>query len=139
MEDFASTTWPNEKYKWEAVKHFQDNWDINAPDFAEMLERALAKTYNLLASLNNYPKGMIVNSAKSAPEDVRAMFIVLFDEAAHLHFDCFYRPHHNARATFIRVRRNACHDLGLDGICADIRSAHRGFRACHSVAVAIRV
>ena len=25
--------WHEEKYKWEAVKHFQDHWDINASDF----------------------------------------------------------------------------------------------------------
>lgn len=80
-QDFVAVTWGNEKYKWKAVKHFQDNWDINADDFAEMLERALAKTYNLLASMNSYPKGMIVNSAKAAPEDVRAMFMALFDES----------------------------------------------------------
>ena len=80
-QDFVAVTWGNEKYKWEAVKHFQDNWDINADDFAEMLERSLAKTYNLLASTNNFPKGMIVNSAKIAPEDVRAMFMALFDES----------------------------------------------------------
>lgn len=78
--DFASTTWENEKYKWEAVKHFQDNWDINASDFAEMLDTSLAKTGNLLTSVNNYPKGMIVEFAKAAPEDVRAMFMGLYDE-----------------------------------------------------------
>ena len=33
---FVSEQWPNEKYKWEAVKCFQDNWDINAKDFADM-------------------------------------------------------------------------------------------------------
>lgn len=80
-QDFVPITWGNEKYKWEAVQHFQDNWDINAPDFAEMLERSLSKTYNLLASTNNFPKGMIVNSAKAAPEEVRAMFMALFDES----------------------------------------------------------
>ena len=79
--DFASTTWQNEKYKWEAVKHFQDNWDINASDFAKMLETSLAKTSNLLTSVNNYPKGMIIEFAKAAPEDVRAMFMALFDES----------------------------------------------------------
>lgn len=39
-----------EGYKWGAIKCFQDNWDIDADDFAGMLERALAKTSNLLAS-----------------------------------------------------------------------------------------
>ena len=45
---FVSEQWPNEKYKWEAVKCFQDNWDINAKDFADMLTRSLSKTCNLL-------------------------------------------------------------------------------------------
>ena len=80
-QSFVSTQWGNEKYKWEAVKWFQDNWDVNAPDFAEMLNRSLDKTFNLLASNNNFPKGMIVGFAKSAPEEVRAMFIALFDES----------------------------------------------------------
>ena len=79
-QDFISTQWNNEKYKWEAVKWFRDNWDVNAPDFPGMLNRSLDKTLNLLASNNNFPKGMIVDFAKAAPEEVRAMFIDLFDE-----------------------------------------------------------
>ena len=80
-QNFVSMQWENEKYKWEAVKWFQDNWDVNAPDFTEMLSRSLDKTFNLLASNNNFPKAMIVGFAKSAPEEVRAMFIALFDES----------------------------------------------------------
>lgn len=80
-QDFVSTQWSNEKYKWEAVKFFQDNWDVNAADFAEMLTRSLSKTYNLLASMNNFPAKMIEGFAKTAPEEVRAMFIALFDES----------------------------------------------------------
>ncbi len=79
-DDFVSFQWGNEKYKWEAVKCFQDNWDVNADDFADMLSRSLAKTYNLLASMNNFPAKMILSFAKTAPEEVRAMFIALFDE-----------------------------------------------------------
>lgn len=79
-ESFVSLQWGNEKYKWEAVKCFQDNWDVNADDFANMLSRSLAKTYNLLASMNNFPAKMILSFAKTAPEEVRAMFIALFDE-----------------------------------------------------------
>ena len=44
-----------EIYKWQAVKHFQDNWDIEAPDFADMLDRSLKQTKNLLNSMNYYP------------------------------------------------------------------------------------
>ena len=80
-ESFVSSQWGNEKYKWEAVKCFQDNWDINANDFAEMLVRSLAKTYNLLASMNNFPARMIQSFAKTAPEEVRAMYIALLDES----------------------------------------------------------
>lgn len=79
-QNFVSKQWGNEKYKWEAVKWFQDNWDLNASDFAEMLERSLNKTSNLLASNHNFPKDMIVGFAKTAPEEVRAMFTALFDE-----------------------------------------------------------
>ena len=80
-QDFVLTQWKNENYKWKAVKQFQDNWDVNASDFSEMLSRSLEKTYNLLASANNFPKGMMSEFAKAAPEEVRAMFITLFDES----------------------------------------------------------
>ena len=79
-KDFIQMQWPNEKYKWEAVKCFQDNWDVNAADFADMLTRSLAKTYNLLVSMNNFPGKMIEGFAKAAPEEVRAMYLALFDE-----------------------------------------------------------
>lgn len=80
-ENFVSSQWGNEKYKWEAVKCFQDNWNVNATDFADMLTRSLSKTYNLLASMNNFPAKMIQSFAKTAPEEVRAMFLELFDES----------------------------------------------------------
>ena len=80
-ENFVSSQWGNEKYKWEAVKCFQDNWDVNATDFADMLTRSLSKTYNLLTSMNNFSAKMIQSFAKTAPEEVRAMFLALFDES----------------------------------------------------------
>lgn len=79
-KDFVTTQWGNEKYKWEAIKCFQENWDVNAEDFADMLNRSLAKTFNLLASMNNFPARMITGFARTAPEEVRSMFIALFDE-----------------------------------------------------------
>ncbi|WP_296919362.1 hypothetical protein [Megasphaera sp.] len=79
-KDFLPKRWEREKYKWEAVKCFQDNWDADAVDFAAMLEKSLAETDNLLTSRNNFPKGMITGFAKHAPEEVRAMYRDLFDE-----------------------------------------------------------
>lgn len=43
---FAQTQWPDEKYKWEAVKCFQVNWDVNSDDFAGMLTKALSQPGN---------------------------------------------------------------------------------------------
>ena len=88
-QNFVSRQWGEEKYKWEAVRWFQDNWDVNATDFAEMMSRSLDKTFNLLASNNNFPKGMIVGFAKAAPEEVRAMFIALFDESKDTEVETF--------------------------------------------------
>ena len=77
---FVSKQWPEEKYKWVAVKHFQDNWDIDAPNFAAMLKNAIAKTENLLVSAGRFPGKMIKEFAEVAPEQVRTMFQELFDE-----------------------------------------------------------
>ena len=70
----------DEKYKWEAVKYFQDNWDIDAENFSAMLKNALSKTENLLVSSRWFPKSIIEQFASKEPETVRKMFIELFDE-----------------------------------------------------------
>lgn len=69
-----------ERYKWIAVKHFQDNWDFDAPDFADMLERAFAKHVNLLDAGVARPLGVMIFFAKREPETVRGLFRTLFDE-----------------------------------------------------------
>ena len=81
---FVQQQWPNEKYKWEAVQCFQENWDINSADFAQMLKKSLAKTDNLLRSANNFPKGMITGVAEAAPEAVHSMYMELYDESKDL-------------------------------------------------------
>ena len=53
-KQFIQSQWPKEKFKWEAVKCFQDNWDISTDNFTEMLKKSLAKTENLLSSKNNF-------------------------------------------------------------------------------------
>ena len=73
-----------EKYKWEAVKHFQDNWNIDAEDFPTMLSNALSKTGNLLAALNFFPRRMIKQYATRFPEEVRGLFEGLFNESSDL-------------------------------------------------------
>lgn len=74
----------NEKYKWEAVKHFQDHWDIDVENFGEMFKQATDKTFNLLASGYAYPRAMITNFAQADDEGTRDMFRALFDESVDL-------------------------------------------------------
>ena len=80
----ASGWWGDEQFKWEAIKCFQDNWNINATNFAEMLDRALSKTSVLLGSFNKFPRRMILKFAEAAPEEVRALFAALFDESSNV-------------------------------------------------------
>ena len=82
--EFLGKHWEDEKYKWEAVKWFQDNWDIGVSDFCAMFLKATEKTANLLASVSNFPRGMIRGFAEADPEAVRAMFINLYDESIDL-------------------------------------------------------
>jgi 5-methylcytosine-specific restriction protein B len=66
-QNFVSTQWGEEKYKWEAVKCFLDNWDVNAADFGHA-GSFLVKNGNLLASKAHFPAGMIEKFAQAAPE-----------------------------------------------------------------------
>lgn len=73
--------WPEEKYKWQAVQHFQNHWDVQAKDFPAMLREALDKTENLLVSSGNFPRNMIEQYAVKESDRVRSMFVTLFDES----------------------------------------------------------
>ena len=83
-QDLIEKHWEEEKYKWQAVKHFQDHWDINAEDFHAMFMKATKKTGNLLASMNYYPRAVMSDFAKEEPEATRALFMDLFDESRDL-------------------------------------------------------
>ena len=69
-----------EIYKWRAVKDFQDNWDIESDNFAEMLERALASANNLMDSGQYFPKRMITQFARKNPIAVKQLFVNLYSE-----------------------------------------------------------
>ena len=66
---------PEEIYKWEAVKHFQDNWKIHSENFIEMLRKSLGKQYNLLTQ---YEYMGLIALAKENTEFLRDMFIQLY-------------------------------------------------------------
>ena len=76
--------WENEQFKWQAVKCFQENWDIEADDFKEMLDRSLSLTGELLTSANYFASRMIKKFAILDKEAVRNMFMELYDESLEL-------------------------------------------------------
>lgn len=83
--ELKGNRWNDEKFKWQAVKGFQDKWDIEANNFYTMLKSSLDKTFNLLASSHYFPRKMIEEFAQKEPEAVRQMFIDLFDESIDLY------------------------------------------------------
>lgn len=68
---------PDEAYKYEAIQHFQDHWNINSKDFFAMFKKAFAKKRNLFYQ-NSW--GFIEKSAKHFPEFTKTMFIDLYNE-----------------------------------------------------------
>lgn len=74
---FEEIYWDNEKYKWDALRRFH-SWDIDAPDFAGMLEYALGETDNLLENGTYSPYRRIIRAAQVEPEEVRRAFRDLF-------------------------------------------------------------
>ncbi len=75
---------PDEMYKWRAVQCFQAHWDLEAPNFAEMLQRSLAQANNLLETNYSFPIRMITYFAEEEPDTVRGIFRQLLDSDADL-------------------------------------------------------
>lgn len=67
----------DENYKWEIAQKFQE-FDIDAPDFADMLLKMLKISENLIDSSQQLPFYALVDYARKEPETVREMFRALF-------------------------------------------------------------
>ena len=66
----------DEVYKFEAIQHFQDNFDIEAENFGDNLIESLRKETNLrYRNAQNFIKGLAIHF----PEDARTLFRVLVD------------------------------------------------------------
>ena len=79
-KEHFSKCWDEEKYKWAAVKHFRENWNIDAEDFASMLVESFRLSSNLLHGAMYFPYGMLGHFSKLNPEKMRALFKTLFNE-----------------------------------------------------------
>ena len=73
-----------EKYKWEAIGHYKEHWDIDADSFASMYMEAFKEAGNLLAAGMYYPYKMIGVLSERDPEKVRSLFRMLYDETIEL-------------------------------------------------------
>lgn len=72
--------WSDEKFKWEAVKCFQDNWNENE-EFEIMFKKATKKAGNLLGSAGSYPLAQIFDFTKEDSNRTKEMFAKLYDES----------------------------------------------------------
>jgi len=72
----------DELYKWELLKIFQDNWNLNAPDFADMYHKSLDDSISTLLWLtpNFRPKDIMLEFIKHDEKTVRLMFRALYEE-----------------------------------------------------------
>ena len=77
--------WKDEKYKWEAIKCFQDNWNVDSSKFDEMLENSLAKSNNLLSGNHNFAKNCLIELAKEDSKTIKEAFENLFDEKTNVY------------------------------------------------------
>ena len=65
----------NEVYKWYAIDHFQQHWDINAVDFYEMFKKSFRKRGNLVYQ-NSF--SFLDALGKYFPEQLRNLFIIVY-------------------------------------------------------------
>lgn len=65
----------NEVYKWYAIDHFQQHWDINAADFYEMFKESFKKRGNLVYQ-NSF--SFLDALGKHFPEQLRNLFIIVY-------------------------------------------------------------
>jgi len=69
-------------YKYESLKTFQDNWDLEAEDFCQMYDNCLrnSKTVRLWKADQYYPKKLMLLFGEMQPDYVRFAFRDLFNE-----------------------------------------------------------
>lgn len=67
----------SELYKWQAIVHFQQNWDIDAHDFHNMFKKAFAKRSNLMFQ-NSF--GFLNKLAEKMPNEAKKLFSILYKD-----------------------------------------------------------
>lgn len=122
-EVFFSRRWKKQKYKWEAVKSFQQIWDAEASDFLDMLRRSLETASQVLRFSGGSPVSIVLKHAETSPEEVRSMFRNLYSEQANL---------------AERVEQFASWTLSLDGMPNNKTAGYRKHELAASVYLWLR-
>lgn len=66
---------PDEVYKWQAIKHFEQHWDINAPDFYKMFKEAFRKKDNLV---DYRPFGILEALGENYPTKLKELLGIVY-------------------------------------------------------------
>ena len=66
---------PDEVYKWQAIKHFEQHWDINAPDFYDMFKEAFRKKDNLV---DYRPFGILEALGENYPTKLKELLGIVY-------------------------------------------------------------
>lgn len=66
---------PDEVYKWQAIKHFEQHWDINTPDFYEMFKEAFRKKDNLV---DYRPFGILEALGENYPTKLKELLGIVY-------------------------------------------------------------
>lgn len=66
---------PDEVYKWQTIEHFEQHWDINAPDFYEMFKEAFRKKDNLV---DYRPFGILEALGENYPTKLKELLGIVY-------------------------------------------------------------
>lgn len=69
-----------ENMKWEAIYHYKNNFDINAPDFYEMFKYAMSKSDIIINNGTVQPINGILKLISHEEDTVRNLFVMLYEE-----------------------------------------------------------
>ncbi len=70
-----------EDYKWKAIRHFQETFDLDAEDLAANLKESFKYETNLLSGPMYMPLSMLLKNARLSHDDVRQALVNLYDES----------------------------------------------------------
>jgi hypothetical protein len=98
----------DEGYKFRNVQRFQDNFDIDAAQFADMIDRSIAND-NLVSGAMFFPRRMLMQYAERYPEETRDILRHLFDNS----IDVAQRID-RTEAAFIELERRRSSDIGQE-------------------------